>query len=1135
MGIGGRGRERERVEGYERVIFGGGEVPGSQRVHIHTWGCAHNTADSEYMAGLLHQRGYEVVGSFEESDLVVLNSCTVKGPSQDHFLTFVRRAKALNKYLVIAGCVPEADAAGLADIQGISSVGVRQIHRIVEVVEETLRNNTLTLSGPRTLTPRTLPSLTLPKVRRNKFIEIIPINVGCLNACTYCKTRHARGRLQSYKPHQIVRRIHQALLEKESQICEIWLTSEDLGAYGIDIGSSLPSLLHQILRSGLPSALRIRLGMTNPPYILHHLPAMASILANPNVYSHLHIPVQAASNSVLFEMRREYTQNDFESIVQRLRGSLAPYPMHLCTDIICGFPGESVGDFSETVEMMERLQFPAVFISQFYPRPGTPAARMKGRIPTQEVKRRSRIITDLVSRSDPFKSLVGTIEDILLTEEARIPSDLVGHTKAYVQVLVPKSDPRAILGAMVKVRVTHAHRWSVRGEILEIIHPPGAAAAWRRARDSRDCDEISRDSAEILGDSLSSLEVSDVGSRWEKGPPIILYGSETGNAEAAAWRVGRSLGECCRIMPADSFSFEDLFEKTDGETQTWPYGPLIIAVSTVGNGDPPQNFRRFFSRLREEALQRHQDLDSGGESRNSLAVSGIPGFSVLGLGDSRYPRFNTVAKDTAKYLMALQATPINHSNPLTLHDSAPQSPRPSVTGIDAFEANLLESLGISKQNSSMKPGIKLNSGGEGTGRPLRGHLNGRVVSNDVVTASECEREVRHISISLDNIPLPNSQHHPGHLLEIYPSNPEGHVSCFLKSLNLTEETALCVLHGDTGALERRGWSEVPLSIALGDLVKYYLDLRGEVIHSLPDLVREHGVSHVLGLLPELFPIIQPRLYSIASSEFDKHKEIALAVAPKGFCSTFLTSLRPGDRLRALTRPGTLDFNLPPIESHWFHLKNTTKGESAKEEKKAFPLCQPKSIQLRSSFHPLSNSAGEREGETEGESCRRNGPILMIGTGTGCAPFRAWARHVAGHVNAGCVQGGGKSILILGYRREDWDDLFRSDWTTLENNNLATTITAFSRHFNHTLRRHVQDAIVENGEKIAEILLHKHGRVYVSGTALGMPDGVWQSLTETLMKYGRGIGGKKGITREEALGVLEAMTANRRYQTEVWTS
>lgn len=133
---------------------------------------------------------------------------------------------------------PQAEP-DLNTLSGLSIVGVQQIGRVVEVVQEALQGNTVRLLGK-----SSRPSLELPKIRKNPLVEIIPCNTGCLGACTYCKTVHARGRLGSYSLDALAARLKTALSEG---VAEIWLTSEDTGAYGRDIGSSMPELMETLL------------------------------------------------------------------------------------------------------------------------------------------------------------------------------------------------------------------------------------------------------------------------------------------------------------------------------------------------------------------------------------------------------------------------------------------------------------------------------------------------------------------------------------------------------------------------------------------------------------------------------------------------------------------------------------------------------------------------------------------------------------------------------------------------------------------------------------------------------------------------------------------------------------------------
>ncbi|CAM9839300.1 unnamed protein product, partial [Phaeothamnion confervicola] len=276
-----------------------GHIPGTQKVWLKTFGCGHNVSDSEVMAGLLAEQGYRLVEDALSADVWVVNSCTVKDPSQS---AFVNLARAEGKPLVVAGCVPQADRK-LKDLEGLSIVGVQQIDRVVEAVEQTLqarKENTGSLESDRLPAgiKRTLPSLDLPKIRRDPLVEIVPISTGCLGACTYCKTRHARGRLGSYAPAAVAGRVAAAAAEGAM---EIWLSSEDTGAYGLDLGSSISELLREVVEV-VPEGVMLRLGMTNPPYILHSLPAIAAALNHPRVFSFLHVPVQSGSDAVLKAM-----------------------------------------------------------------------------------------------------------------------------------------------------------------------------------------------------------------------------------------------------------------------------------------------------------------------------------------------------------------------------------------------------------------------------------------------------------------------------------------------------------------------------------------------------------------------------------------------------------------------------------------------------------------------------------------------------------------------------------------------------------------------------------------------------------------------------------------------------------------
>jgi len=434
-------------------------VPGTGIIYVKTWGCAHNSSDSEYMAGQLAAEGYTITEDKDEADLWLLNSCTVKNPAEEHFKNSVGLGLEANKKVVVSGCVPQGKQSA-EYLKGLSMIGVQQIDRVVEVVEETLNGNSVRMFGSKKEAGRKTGGarLDLPKIRRNPLVEIIAINTGCLNQCTYCKTKHARGELGSYSPEEIVSRTEQSFREG---VCEIWLTSEDTGAWGRDIGSSLPELLWKLVEV-IPEGCRLRLGMTNPPYILEHLEEMAKILNHPRVYKFLHVPVQVGSDAVLLDMKREYTVSEFCRVVDFLKSRVPG--ITIVTDIIAGFPTETKEDWEDTMALCKKYQFPSLFINQFFPRPGTPAAKMK-RIDTVEVKKRTKELSAYFHTYLPYTQRIGQVYTVLVTETSHDGNYYVGHNEMYEQILVPKKEQ--LMGKMFQVQIVSSCKFSMTGELLE--------------------------------------------------------------------------------------------------------------------------------------------------------------------------------------------------------------------------------------------------------------------------------------------------------------------------------------------------------------------------------------------------------------------------------------------------------------------------------------------------------------------------------------------------------------------------------------------------------------------------------------------------------------------------------------------
>jgi threonylcarbamoyladenosine tRNA methylthiotransferase CDKAL1 len=359
---------------------------------------------------------------------------------------------------VLAGCVPSGDKSIVDKFKDVSMLHVTQLDRIIDVVEEASKGHTVQLLKARS----DLPSLELPKVKKDKLSELITINAGCLGNCTYCKTKFARGKVVSYSVDEICARARAVAAEG---VRHVELASEDMGAYGVDIGTNIAELLLRLsdaLLHDFPGVM-IRTGMTNPPYIMQHLDGIIEALQRPNVYAFMHLPVQSGSNEVLTAMRREYTVEDFSYVVDRLTSAIPD--IYIVTDIICGFPYESAEDWADTMTLVRKYKFAGVYCSRFFSRPGTPAAKMK-QLKPKVAKERHQELLDFIQHNLPNKNamLADTQQRVWFTGTDDRFNQTVGRTKNYTRCVVEKDE--ALIGRNALVHITETTVKHVTGKVV---------------------------------------------------------------------------------------------------------------------------------------------------------------------------------------------------------------------------------------------------------------------------------------------------------------------------------------------------------------------------------------------------------------------------------------------------------------------------------------------------------------------------------------------------------------------------------------------------------------------------------------------------------------------------------------------
>ena len=427
------------------------------RIFVKSYGCSTNLADGEVLAGCLSQAGFDLAQSIPDSDVIIYNSCAVKGPTEDRMISLLKRAPS-GKKVIVAGCLPLTSFDRLQrDVRFDAAIGPAAGQEIVDVVKRVLAGEQI-ISLDGSLYAK--PALSLPKLTQNPVVSLVPVGYGCLGSCSYCCVVFARGCLRSYPIEEIKEKIKSDLTTSTK---EFWLTSQDMACYGKDLGTNLAMLLKSVC--AVSGDFRVRVGMMTPNFALDILDELVEAFRSEKVFEFLHLPVQSGDDAVLKRMRRFYTVQDFKKVVAVFREAFPE--LTLATDVICGFPGENKKAFENTLRLISEVKPDIVNISKFFGRPGTTAAKMSDAVKQTEIKRRSAEAAKLakqisLERNKRWEDWTG---GILIDEKGKMPGSWIGRNLAYKPVTVKKTSH--LLGKTLQVRVVKGFPTYLEGTIIE--------------------------------------------------------------------------------------------------------------------------------------------------------------------------------------------------------------------------------------------------------------------------------------------------------------------------------------------------------------------------------------------------------------------------------------------------------------------------------------------------------------------------------------------------------------------------------------------------------------------------------------------------------------------------------------------
>jgi threonylcarbamoyladenosine tRNA methylthiotransferase CDKAL1 len=426
------------------------------RVFLKSFGCSANLADGEVLAGCLAEAGFEIADSASTADVVIYNTCAVKGPTENRMIEKVKRAPQ-GKKVIVTGCLPLINLERLSNETRFDGVvGPAAADEIINVVKRVLKGEKLiTLKNA----ANAKPPLNLPRLRSNPVISVIPVNYGCLGTCAYCCVVFARGHLRSYSVDEVTERVQKDLATGTK---EFWITSQDTACYGRDIDTNLAELLNTL--GDIKGDFKVRVGMMTPNIVTPIVDDLIEAFKNPKIFKFVHLPVQSGDDKVLKQMQRFYTIRDFKKIVNAFRTAFPK--ITLSTDVICGFPSETPEAFKNTLKLMEEVKPDVVNVSKFFPRPRTAAAKMhNASVELAEIKRRSTTAAQLAKRVsfERNQQWIGWTGEVLIDEKGKTPNSWIGRNFAYKPIAIKNSTN--LLGKTLNVKITKAFPTYLTGTI----------------------------------------------------------------------------------------------------------------------------------------------------------------------------------------------------------------------------------------------------------------------------------------------------------------------------------------------------------------------------------------------------------------------------------------------------------------------------------------------------------------------------------------------------------------------------------------------------------------------------------------------------------------------------------------------
>lgn len=431
-----------------------------------TYGCQQNEADSERIAGMLSESGYEIVKDTSLADVIIVNTCAVREHAEERAFSITggyKHLKEARPWLKIGMCGCMASKADTSEkikksYPYIDFVfGTEKLAELPEILYRAISG------GKRVFVPNDGDieiAEGLPVVRESDFRAWVSIMYGCNNFCTYCIVPYVRGRERSRRPEKIIEEVEELA---KSGCREITLLGQNVNSYGKEFSDecNFADLLSRICK--IEGDFIVRFMTSHPKDASKEL--IDVMAENPKMAKHFHLPVQSGSDRILKEMNRHYDRETYLSLVEYMRERMPD--IAISTDIIVGFPGETEEDFLDTLDLMRKVKYDMIFSFIYSPRTGTPAAKMEqvdDKIKSERMERLLKLQNELLAEKN--LSYVGKTMRVLVEGRSKTNTEkMSARTEGNRIVLFDGDD--SLTGNFAYIKITKSAPFALFGEIVK--------------------------------------------------------------------------------------------------------------------------------------------------------------------------------------------------------------------------------------------------------------------------------------------------------------------------------------------------------------------------------------------------------------------------------------------------------------------------------------------------------------------------------------------------------------------------------------------------------------------------------------------------------------------------------------------